>query len=57
MDLDDLKIIDRLQEKYFEEWRHAATSEWAKIQAKLDMLVDFRSEIRSIANQGVDDDG
>ncbi len=56
-DLDDLAITDRLEARYFEQWRNSDPEGWTLIAAKLDVLAGLRLELRSLANQGVDDDG
>ena len=54
-ELDRLKLIDRIQARYFEDWK-ANPDAWHKIHAKLSVLDDVRAELRQIANDesGVD---
>jgi hypothetical protein len=56
-DLDELEILDRLKRNLYDDWQNSDAEAWPMIQAKLDVLESIRTELRQMANQGVDDAG
>lgn len=45
-------VLAALKVRYFEDWRKAEAGAWPAIKAKLDLVDDFKAELRRMINSG-----